>query len=72
MSSAGHDCWDWRAVSHPWIEMLGDVACGYDGRLTDPNCYMCHRAREESPLDQLQRLDSRHGEDGINKDSARP
>lgn len=59
-----YGCWSSEAVPHPW-EDIADVACGYDYRLTSPRCTGCHRAREESTLDQLRALDARHTEDGL-------
>ena len=46
-------CWTHKAKPHPW-EPIGDVACGYDGKLEDKRCTKCHRRRHENPKDQLQ------------------
>ena len=47
-------CWTHKAQPHPW-EPIGDVACGYDGKLADKRCTKCHRSRPENPRDQLLR-----------------
>ena len=47
-------CWTHKAQPHPWEE-ISDVACGYDGKLTDKRCTGCHRSRPENPRDQRQR-----------------
>jgi hypothetical protein len=45
-------------MNHPWYaEQIPSVACGFDERLTHSRCAGCHRAREESPRDQLAALD---------------
>jgi len=62
-----YGCWSTTPLQHPWIPSISDVACGYDERLTYPWCQGCIRSRAESPLDQLQALDSKHSEDGIKK-----
>ena len=49
---------------HPWLK-IDDAACGYDLRMTAPECAGCIRQREESALDQLRALDARHTENGI-------
>ena len=60
-----HGCNHPTPAMHPWRPEIIDCACGYDDRLVDPNCAGCHRARAESPLDQLQALDEPHNKDGI-------
>lgn len=62
--SRRNDCYTASSVAHPWLPIT-DVACGYDDRLTSAWCTGCHRARAESPLDQLQARDARHGVDGL-------
>jgi hypothetical protein len=62
-----YDCWTDYAVTHPWFPQIEDLACGYSERMSDAQCHKCHRQRLESPLDQLQKLDPRHSEDGIKK-----
>jgi hypothetical protein len=62
-----HGCWRDGPLHHPWLP-IADTACGFDARMTHSKCTGCHRQREESPLDQLQALDSRHTEDGLVKE----
>lgn len=50
-------CWSTEPRNHPW-HPITDMACGYVERMTDRGCAGCHRAREESPRDQL---DALHG-----------
>lgn len=66
MSSPRPDCWGTTPHVHPWLP-IADMACGYDQRLADPGCAGCIRCRAESALQQLQRLDARHTEDGLAK-----
>jgi hypothetical protein len=61
-----NDCNTDKPQKHPW-HPIADVACGYDERMTAAGCSGCHRQREESALEQLQRLDARHTVDGIVK-----
>lgn len=65
-----HGCYRTTPLHHPW-EPIPDCACGFDLRMTHPKCAGCHRQREESPLDQLQAIDSRHSEDGLIKEATR-
>ena len=51
-----HGCWGETPKRHPTEPSILDRACGFDGRLTDARCYGCHRARAESPQDQLDAL----------------
>ena len=53
-------------MHHPWLP-IADVACGYDLRMTAPECVGCIRRREESALDQLRKIDARHTEDGLRR-----
>lgn len=53
-------------MPHPWLP-IADAACGYDQRLSAPECAGCIRRRREGPLDQLRALDDRHSEDGLRK-----
>jgi hypothetical protein len=64
---SAHGCWGTAPQPHPWVPALKDRACGYDHRRTDPLCAGCHRARAESPLDQLAAIDPRHDQDGLRK-----
>jgi hypothetical protein len=67
MTTDRHHCNHPTPRPHPWNPRIPDVACGYDQRLSDPRCHGCHRARPESPLDQLAALDPRHDQDGLRK-----
>lgn len=51
-----HGCWRDTPAPHPWYPEITDVACGFDERLTSPRCTGCHRARHESPRQQLDAL----------------
>jgi hypothetical protein len=51
-----HGCWRSTPLQHPWLSEIRDTSCGYDERLTSPRCAGCHRARTESPRQQLEAL----------------
>ena len=51
-----HGCWTSTPRPHPWHPEIRDVACGFDERLTSLKCTGCHRARAESPRQQLDAL----------------
>lgn len=46
-------CWTPDPQTHPWLDDVLDVACGYDLRLADMRCAGCWRSRAESATDQL-------------------
>jgi hypothetical protein len=66
MAASSHACKRPWPIHHPWLD-IHDTACGYDERMTNANCMGCHRRRQESALDQLQRINPRHGVDGLSK-----
>jgi hypothetical protein len=51
-------CYRHGPLPHPWLP-IADVACGFDERLTDRRCQGCHRARADSPPEQLDALNGR-------------
>jgi len=69
MSLLKYGCHSSTPRAHPWCKEIEDTACGYDFRMVDDRCRDCHRARDETPLDQLAALDNRHTADGIVKDA---
>ena len=46
-------CWTGGPKKHPWHSDITDMACGYDHKLTDPQCLHCHRQRDEQPHEQI-------------------
>ena len=58
MSDLYHGCWSQVPLPHPLEPRILDVACGYDDRLVHPRCLGCHRARAESPRQQLDALEA--------------
>jgi len=54
--TARHGCWRSTPFQHPWL-LIADTACGFDLRMASAKCSGCHRARVESPREQLAMLD---------------